>query len=407
MQDWLKGIRSRFLFKYCAANGVMLVFVAVLQAGVVYALARPYMASPEAVDKVAFLGGLSFLGFVLAYSAGSILVGSRLIRPLNEVGDSIAAACSGDLGRKVTRIPKDELGELAKNYNQMIDLVIYLIKQTHESGQRLSAASSQILASSEQQASGSAEQAASIAQTTATMEELAATYRQIAENANSVVSTAERTQGSAESGQQAMMNTVVGMEEIKKRTQSSANKILVLGEKSQQIGSVLSIINDIADQTKILALNAAIEAARAGEAGKGFSVVAVEIRKLAESVVESTQEIRKIMTEIQSSTNALVMSTEEEIKKVDEGVELAQMTGESLAKVLEMIEKTTEAAKEISIATQQQRSASDQVVTAMKEVAAVATQSANGSRDVAMAAEQLAQLAKDAAQVGSAFRLGE
>ena len=96
------------------------------------------------------------------------------------------------------------------------------------------------------------------------------------------------------------------MEEIKARTQPSANKILALGERSQQIGQVLSIINSIADQTKILALNAAIEAARAGEAGKGFSVVAIEIRKLAESVVESTGEISAIMTEIQSAANDLV-----------------------------------------------------------------------------------------------------
>ncbi len=405
--NWILKLRQRFLAKYCAANIIMLLGVTVIQSVVSYAVLRPRLPASFDAMRIVLLCGGPFVALMAVWSVASVLVGTRLMRPLREVAESISAACSGDLGRKVRTISDDDLGTLAKNYNQMVDLIIYLIKQTHESGQRLAAASSQILAASEQQASGSAEQAASIAQTTATMEELAATYRQIADNANAVVTAAERTQGGAESGQQAMMNTVDGMEEIKKRTQASANKILVLGERSQQIGSVLSIINDIADQTKILALNAAIEAARAGEAGKGFSVVAVEIRKLAESVVESTQEIRKIMTEIQSSTNALVMSTEEEIKKVDEGVELAQMTGESLAGVLDMIERTTEAAKEISIATQQQRTASDQVVTAMKEVASVATQTANGSREVATAAEQLAQIAKDAAQVGSAFRLRE
>lgn len=404
---WIGALKDKFLYKYCFANFGMLVVVAVAQVGIIYLVARPYLASFLGAGKIVSYSATSIVILLGVWSVASVLVGQRFMRPLDEVSESISAACSGDLGRKATATSNDELGTLAKNYNQMVDLVIYLIKQTHESGGRLSTASAQILAASEQQASGSAEQAASIAQTTATMEELAATYRQIADNANAVVATAERTQGSAESGQQAMMNTVEGMEEIKKRTQASANKILVLGEKSQQIGSVLSIINDIADQTKILALNAAIEAARAGEAGKGFSVVAVEIRKLAESVVDSTQEIRKIMTEIQSSTNALVMSTEEEIKKVDEGVELAQMTGESLAKVLDMIEKTTDAAKEISIATQQQRTASEQVVTAMKEVASVATQTANGSREVASAAEQLSQIAKDAAQVGSAFRLAD
>jgi methyl-accepting chemotaxis protein len=182
---------------------------------------------------------------------------------------------------------------------------------------------------------------------------------------------AEASLNNAESGQQAVMNTLSAMEEIKTRTQASANKILALGERSQQIGQVLAIINSIADQTKILALNAAIEAARAGEAGKGFSVVAIEIRKLAESVVESTTEIGSIMTEIQGAANDLVMSTEQELKQVQGGVDLAHTTGESFDQILEMVEQTTIAAKEISAATQQQRSATDQVVKAMR-VAAVA-----------------------------------
>jgi methyl-accepting chemotaxis protein len=168
---------------------------------------------------------------------------------------------------------------------------------------------------------------------------------------------------------------------------------------------VLTIINNIADQTKILALNAAIEAARAGEAGKGFSVVAVEIRKLAMSVVDSTREIEAIMTEIQSAANDLVISTEQELKQVSAGVDLAQVTGESFDQILQAIEQTAVAAKEISAATQQQRSATDQVVKAMREVAAVAQQTAAGSKQVAAAAEQLSQIARESSQVGAAFRL--
>ena len=184
-----------------------------------------------------------------------------------------------------------------------------------------------------------------------------------------------------------MLNTLTAMEDIKTRTQTSANKILALGERSQQIGQVLAIINSIADQTKILALNAAIEAARAGEAGKGFSVVAIEIRKLAESVVDSTREISSIMTEIQSSANDLVLSTEQELRQVQSGVDLAHTTGGSLDRILDLVEQTTVAAKEISAATQQQKSATDQVVRAMREVAAVAQQTAAGSRQVASSAE--------------------
>ena len=302
---------------------------------------------------------------------------------------------------------EDEFATLARSYNQMLDLIVYLLRQTQDSSGRLAESANEILSASEQQASGSAEQAASISQTTATMEELAATYRQIADNANHVVSMAEASLDSAENGQQAVMNTLTSMEQIKGRAQSSANKILALGERSQQIGQVLSIINSIADQTKILALNAAIEAARAGEAGKGFSVVASEIRKLAESVVESTGEIGSIMGEIQGAANDLVLSTEQELRQVQDGVDLAHVTGESLDRILEMIEQTTVAAKEISAATQQQRSATEQVVNAMKEVAAVAQQTAAGRRQVAGAAETLSRLAKDSSQVGAAFKLVE
>jgi methyl-accepting chemotaxis protein len=136
-------------------------------------------------------------------------------------------------------------------------------------------------------------------------------------------------------------------------------------------------------------------------------VVAIEIRKLAESVVDSTAEISTIMNEIQGASNDLVISTEQELKQVSEGVDLAQVTGDSLEQILDMIEQTTVAAKEISVATQQQRTATEQVVHAMKEVAQVAQQTAAGSKQVASSAEGLAAIARDSSQVGQAFRIVE
>ncbi len=400
-----KTIRSRFLYK--------LIFYTVL-IQVVYQLSLYFAFWLVFRDE---LGGVMTIGMDVAILAAIglamlagwvallMVMGKRFVGPLTQVVESVRAACQGEIGRKVSVTTDDEIGVLASSYNQMLDLIIYLIRQTQESSRRLQQSSSDILSATEQQASGSAEQAASISQTTATMEQLASTYKQIAENADQVVNMAEASLANAESGQQAVMNTLTSMESIKTRSQQSANKILALGERSQQIGQVLAIINSIADQTKILALNAAIEAARAGEAGKGFSVVAIEIRKLAESVVESTGEIGTIMTEIQTAANELVMATEQELKQVQSGVELAHVTGESLDQILEMIEQTTVAAKEISAATQQQRSATDQVVKAMREVASVAQQTAAGSRQVAGAAEQLSSMARESSQVGSAFTI--
>ncbi len=402
-----KTIKSKFLYRLLLVTLlIQIAYQAILYLVFWGAFGEELADVPNLVADIAIIGGLGVV-LLLGWVFILVLIARRFTGPLDEVVESVRAACQGEIGRKVEVRSEDEIGVLASSYNQMLDLIVYLIRQTQESSRRLQEASNDILSATEQQASGAAEQAASISQTTATMEELASTYRQIAENADQVVTMAEASLSNAESGQHAVMNTLSAMEDIKSRTQSSANRILALGERSQQIGQVLTIINSIADQTKILALNAAIEAARAGEAGKGFSVVAIEIRKLAESVVESTGEIGTIMTEIQAAANELVMSTEQELKQVQGGVDLAHMTGESLDQILEMVEQTTVAAKEISAATQQQKSATDQVVKAMREVAAVAQQTAAGSRQVASSAETLSSMASESSQVGSAFTLVE
>lgn len=401
----VKWVRSKFLYRLIFWTLLVQVLYQLINWSLWLGIFGHVIAAiPMFVRDISIIAGLS-VALLAVWVVILIWLGRKFMGPLDEVVNSVRAACQGEIGRKVDVNTEDEIGVLASSYNQMLDLIVYLIRQTQESSRRLQGSANDILSATEQAASGAAEQAASISQTTATMEELASTYRQIAENADQVVNMAEASLGSAESGQTAVMNTLSAMEEIKSRTQASAGKILALGERSQQIGQVLAIINSIADQTKILALNAAIEAARAGEAGKGFSVVAIEIRKLAESVVESTGEISTIMNEIQAAANELVMSTEQELKQVQSGVDLAHLTGQNLDQILEMVEQTTVAAKEISAATQQQKSATDQVVKAMRQVAAVAQQTAAGSRQVAGAAEQLSGMARESSQVGSAFTI--
>jgi len=258
----LTKMRGSFVMKYTL---VVLGLVLVLN---VAQIAATWVMFAEYLPKGAEIA--SDVAIVLAVNLGLLVVlllvfgqvGKRFLRPLGEVVASVRAACEGELGHKAHVKSPDEFGVLAHSYNQLVDIVSYLVEQTQDSSARLSQASADILSATEQQASGSSEQAASISETTATMEELAATYRQIAENASQVVEMADTSLGSAESGQQAVEATLQAMEQIKARAQTSANKILELGERSQQIGQVLAIINGIADQTRILALNAAIEAAR-------------------------------------------------------------------------------------------------------------------------------------------------
>lgn len=265
--------------------------------------------------------------------------------------------------------------------------------QIRDATENIRAVSAEVMSATEQQASGAAQQAAAVTETSATVEELAQTSSQIADNSEAVVRIAERTLATAEDGLTAVAATAAGIEDIRETTMQSSDRILALGERSQEIGRVLSIIDEIAEQTKILALNAAIEAARAGEAGKGFSVVAEEIRKLADSVTESTNEIGRVVREIQASTSALIMQTEKAATKVAEGQNLARNTQGSLERIVSQVEETTDAAKQISIATQQQRTASDQVVVSMREVALVSQQAADASRKISGAIMELTGLA--------------
>ena len=333
--------------------------------------------------------------FVVACIAAGLGLGALCHFASFLVAENVLARVLGVAGRSLGIAVHDSKGldALTSELERVLSNASNLLDQIRGANTNIRSLTAEVLAATEQQASGASEQAAAVTQTSATVEELAQTSSQIADNSESVVRVAERTLASAEEGMHAVHETSVGIEDIRLSTQQSSDRILALGERSQEIGRVLTIIDEIAEQTKILALNAAIEAARAGDAGKGFSVVAEEIRKLAESVTESTQEIGRVVREIQASTASLVMQTEKAAKKVQEGLQLASHTQGALERIVSQVEETTDAAKQISIATQQQRTASEQVVVSMKEVATVSQQAAQASRQISAAIVELNALA--------------
>jgi len=286
----------------------------------------------------------------------------------------------------------DQLFNPLKTMTQRISV---LISKIASAASKINKTSTEILASSEEQSAYSSQQAASINETTATMEELATVTKQIANYAEQVVQIAQQTTSNAEKGYQSVLDTVSSMKEIKKKNEMSAQEILSLGERSQKIGQVMRIINNIASQTKLIAFNASIEASAAGDIGKRFGVVATEVRRLADNVVQSTDEIKKIITEIQKSTNRLVFVSEEETKKIDEGVLLSENSGEALKQILQIVSKTNQAAKQISLITQQQRTASDQVVTALKEISHGASESVKSNKIINTAISDLDELSDD------------
>ncbi|MCK4532631.1 HAMP domain-containing protein [bacterium] len=347
---------------------------------------------------------LTVLTMVIALFLSFFFVKSIVI-PLKELLEGTEQVSRGNLTCLMQIKEINEIGLLTKGFNAMTKSLSSLVIQLRNAALQITSSSGEILSASEQQSSGSSEQAASVAQTTATVEELAATSKNIAYTSDSLVKKAESTLDVTREGEKAIKETMQGMSEIKVKTQESAKNILALGEKSQRIGRVIEIIDDIADQTNLLALNAAIEAARAGEAGKGFAVVAVEVKKLAENVVMSTKQVKEVISEIQSSTNKSIMVTEEGIKGVERGVILSHKAGRVLEEILEMIKESTVSAKQIGLATQQQRSATDQVAVAMKQIAEVSNQSVISSRQVTSATRQLGLLAEKLKDMVEKFKI--
>jgi len=313
---------------------------------------------------------------------------------LQDMSQALNQAAAGDLG---VTLPVDfddaRLSTLATSFDRTLTRLRQLVADAQHSGVRLSQAASQLQATASQQASSASEQSAVVTQTTATIEELAATAAQIADTAHNVARVAQETLTLTDDGRTAVRDSVAAMERISSKVTSIAATSAGLGEKINEVGSILQLIDDLSERTNLLALNAAIEAARAGEHGRGFAVVAAEVRKLAERAQQSTAQIQAIVTEIQSHARTTVLASEEGAREATQGADLAAGAVRALDRIAAMVEEATQAVQEISIATQQQRSASDQVVVAMNQVTDVARQYAAGTKQTSSAAEEISSLA--------------
>ena len=220
----------------------------------------------------------------------------------------------------------------------------------------------------DQQSGFSTQLSSSVVEISATMEEFSSTASQIAQHSQGVVERADKTLDDTKVGAAEVENLSFKVNDLSHNIQENLNEIVELGKKSKEINKVMEIINNIANQTRLIAFNAALEAASAGEAGKRFGVVAVEIRRLADSVVESTSEIEGKITEILDAVNRLVMSSEKSFQLIQEGQEYASHTVAMLIESVDGVEETTNAARQISLSTQQQQIASSQVVLALKDI---------------------------------------
>ena len=243
---------------------------------------------------------------------------------------------------------------------------------------KISSSSNQIAVTVEEQERNANLQAASVNQTTTAMDELEATSRQSAEQANAAALAAEEVFQLADSGNQAVEKTLNEMANLQLKVNEIAQQIMELSEQTTQIGSISSLVSSLANQTNILALNAAVEAVRAGEHGKGFSVVAAEVRKLADKSIDSAENINTLVAEIQHKINSAVMVTDEGSKTVNTGIQIASQAAEAFAGVADAVNNMVINNQQISLNTRQQVQAIQQVVEAMNNINLGAKETAIG-----------------------------
>jgi methyl-accepting chemotaxis protein len=297
---------------------------------------------------------------------------------------------SGDLTVEVT--PLSEKDTLGNAFSAMVAKLRSHLNGISEGFAVLTSAASEILAATTQVVSGTAETATAISQTTATIEEVRQAARLSSEKAKNVANNAQQVTQVSQSGQAAVEDTATVILRIRDQMESIAQTIVRLSEQSQSIGGIIASVTDLADQSNLLAVNASIEAARAGEQGKGFTVIALEIKSLAEQSKQATAQVRGILSEVQKATGAAVMATEQGTKAVEAGVKQSAQAGEAIRILAESSTEAMQAATQIVASSQQQVVGMDQVGIAMANICQAGAQTAASMRQAETAAQNLHEL---------------
>lgn len=328
-------------------------------------------------------------------------------KPLTAIETMIydIAQGEGDLTKRLDYKGRDELGSICTGFNQFVEKLQGIIKQVANSTLQVASAATQLQASAEQIATGAEEVAAQAGTVATAGEEMSATSSDIAMNCMRAAEGSSMASATATSGAAVVDKTVQVMSRIASRVQDTAKTVESLGDRSDQIGAIVSTIEDIADQTNLLALNAAIEAARAGEQGRGFAVVADEVRALAERTTKATREIGEMIKAIQSETKSAVAAMEQGVKEVEQGTNEAAKSGQALEEILEQINAVTMQVSQVATAAEEQTATTTEISNNIHQITDVVQMTASGAQESATAASQLSRTAEELQRLVGQFKL--
>ncbi|KAA3634757.1 MAG: methyl-accepting chemotaxis protein [Calditrichaeota bacterium] len=386
------------------------------------------------------IGILSILfGIGTAY-----FIARKISSSIAEITNIAVEVSKGDLEQEISIHSKDELGVLSKAVK---DLILYMRNLAHAANaissnnltvdvepvsekdilgiafktmtsnlsqmiteininaNELVKAVKQITESSDEMAVGAEYQKEQVDVVSASIEEMAATITESSFNATEATKASQSASDTATKGGDIVQQTISGMINITKVVRESAESISRLATSADQIGAIISTIDEIADQTNLLALNAAIEAARAGEQGRGFAVVADEVRKLAERTGKATSEITSMIKGIQNETNEAVQSMEMGIQEVDKGKQLSDNAGDSLREIVNMSQQVSDMVEQIAVASEQQSKAASEITKNIEDILEVTTRTSSGATRSSDAAKDLNRQADSLKKMVGQFQL--
>ncbi|MGH1430549.1 MAG: methyl-accepting chemotaxis protein [Neptuniibacter sp.] len=343
-----------------------------------------------------------FMGFFLMIGAGFFVIfgliayvfANSIANPLANVAAALKeiGEGDGDLSKRLSTDVKGEVGELAHGFNAFATKIQNLIIEVKSSIQDLSAATNRMGGVVDTTRTEVDEQKKETEQVAAAIHEMAAAVQEVATNAANASHSAQSADSAALGGQAVVNETIGSIQSLQSGVNSASDVIGQLDKDSEHIGTVVNVIKEIADQTNLLALNAAIEAARAGEQGRGFSVVADEVRTLANRTQQSTDEIQTMIEKLQSGARQAVQEMEKSRNQTEETVDKAANTGDQLNIITSSVGEITGMSAQIATAAEEQTSVADELSRSVQHIADISERASDGADNLAATAGELVQL---------------
>jgi len=376
-------------------------------------IAAEFQQQLDAVDAWSLrsrLTGIVMLVFaVLSCGAAWTVVQRQVVQPLQSLALRIQdiAEGEGDLTRRIDVKGNNEIDEVGIWFNVFLDKLQDVMRQVKESTRRLTEASGALTQSTSGMARGADVQQNKTAMVATAMHEMSSTVTEVSRNSNSAALKTRQAVDDARDGGKVVEETIALMQGVTQSVNRVAHQIAELGERSNQVGNIIDVIDEIAGRTNLLALNAAIEAARAGEQGRGFAVVAGEVRNLAERTTRATKEIAETIGLIQQETRAAVQAMGDGTAQVERGVTATGEAGTKLRRIIESADEAAAMVNQIAAAAAEQTATAEEVNANVGEIARISNETAVGAKESAQACEDLSELASHLNLLIGRFRTGE